>query len=237
MSAGRACKEAKRILSKERRKISRKLVVGVTGGFGTGKTTVAGMFKSFGARVIDADEIARLCLQPSKSIYAKVVRLFGNEIINEDASINRRRLAEIVFSHPRLRHKLNALVHPAIKKDIKAQVAGARGCVVVIDAPLLFETGIEKAADRVVVVTAGLEQQVRRLKKRAGLRRNEVMQRVESQMPLEKKARMADFIIDNSGSLRETEQQAKSIWFNLKAPPGQKKKLEGLRQGGSRWKS
>jgi dephospho-CoA kinase len=217
-------KEAKRILS-NKRKVFRKLVVGVTGGFGTGKTTVAGMFKSFGAAVIDADEIARLCLRPSKSTYAKVVRLFGNEIINEDASINRKRLAEMVFSHPRLRHKLNALVHPAIKKDIKAQVQGAHGCVVVIDAPLLFETGIDKAADKVVVVTAGLEQQVRRLKKRAGLERNEVMQRIQSQMPLEKKARMADFIIDNSGSIRETAQQAKRIWFNLNAPPGRKKKL------------
>jgi len=171
---------------------AKKIVIGLTGGVGTGKTTVSRMFRSMGARVIDADRIAHSLLAPGSKVCAQVKKEFG--------TVDRRALGRAVFADARKRKVLESIIHPFIIRRI-LEKARAAGGMVVIDAPLLFETGLAEKVDTVAVVTASRENQLKRLRTKTGLAAKELAARIRCQMPLSQKVRRADFIIDNNGPL------------------------------------
>jgi len=190
-------------------------VIGLTGGFGTGKTLVASVFKALGGAVLDADAIAHEALGRSSSVYAKVVRAFGSDI-SAGGEIDRKRLAGIVFNDPRALSRLNRLVHPYVLAKIGAAIKKAgRHDVVVIDAPLLIEAGLAGSADILVVVTCSRAEQIARCVKKFRMRRSDVLRRLANQIPVGRKAAMADFVIDNSKTKAQTKRQAEKVWKEI----------------------
>ena len=180
------------------------ILVGLTGGVATGKSTVAKMFKQCGAVVIDADELAHAVVKPGKPAWRQIVKTFGKAVLNPDRTLNRRELGAIVFrSHTKLR-QLEHIIHPRVAREqmrlAKQATKKDPQAVVIYDVPLLFEVGIDKRVDNIIVVTADRNTQIARLKKRNGLSRAEAIRRIRTQMPLSKKIRLADIAID--GTLR-----------------------------------
>lgn len=179
--------------------LRRMILVGLTGGVATGKSTVAGMFEQCGAVVIDADQLARDVVRPGKPAWREIVRLFGKAVLNPDRSLNRQALAAIVFRHPAKRRALEVIIHPRVAREqVRLTRQAARvdpHAVVIYDVPLLFEAGIDKRVDHTIVVTADRNTQISRLKKRNGLSRTEALRRINSQMPLAKKIRRADQVL------------------------------------------
>jgi dephospho-CoA kinase len=180
------------------------IVVGLTGGVATGKSTVAEMFKRCGAVIIDADQLARRVVQPGKPAWREIVKTFGTSVLNTDRSINRHALGAIVFHHRGKLRRLEHIIHPRVAREqqrLVSQIAKRRPhAVVIYEVPLLFEAGVDKRVDSIIVVTAGRETQIARLKKRNGLTRAEALQRIKSQMSLAKKARLADAVLNGSRS-------------------------------------
>jgi dephospho-CoA kinase len=191
-------------------------MIGVTGGFGSGKSTVTKMLKSLGAYTIDADMICRRLMLPGKKVYKDIVNHFGKEILNKDKTINRVKLAKEVFNDPSKLRLLNSIVHPEAIKEISdiARREKDKG-ILVIEGALLIETGFYKKLDALIVVRAGIQNQIRRLVQMKGITREEIFKRLRSQAPLKKKLALADFVIDNSGSKKETGTQVKNIWEKL----------------------
>jgi len=192
-----------------------KLVLGVTGSFGSGKSSVAAMFKERGALVIDADKIARGLTKPGSRVYKKVVSEFSKRILDGSARINRRLLADIVFSDNISLAKLNNIIHPAVIKTITELIRGARAGLVVLDAPLLVEAGLNDLIDKLIVVNITKKEQVKRLKARTSLSSAQINRVIRCQFPLSYKVSLADFVIDNSGSIEKTRKQVKEIWRSL----------------------
>ena len=176
------------------------ILVGLTGGVATGKSTVANMFKQCGAVVIDADEIARIIVKPDKPAWRQIVRTFGRSVLAPDRTINRHALGAIVFRHPAKRRLLEQIIHPRVAREQarRTKLAARQDphAVVIYDVPLLFEAGIDKRVDRTIVVTADRKNQISRLKRRNGLTRAEAIRRIKSQMPLSMKAHRADHVLD-----------------------------------------
>ena len=191
------------------------LTIGLTGSFGTGKTTVARMFQKCGAKVLDADKIAHDLMGRHSRSFKKILRSFGPEILTH-GQINRKKLGKAVFRDERLLKRLTAILHPEVILEIKKNIAHARKNkpVIVIDAPLLIEAGIHRFSDILIVVKADRSQQLLRLKKR-GIPRAEALRRIKVQMPLAAKIRMADIVIDNRGNLNQTKKQVEEIWQRL----------------------
>lgn len=200
------------------------LKVGLTGGLASGKTAVGEMFVALGARLIQADLIAHELMQPGERVYKDVVEHFGREILNDDGSINRSKLAEAAFSKsaPRVQD-LNRIVHPAVilRQNEWMEGVGRQDpdSVAIVEAALIFEAGAAKHFDRLVVVTCTEEQRVARFAARQKLpldaARNEVERRMAAQMPEPEKIKAADYVIDNSGSLDGTCDQVKKVWALL----------------------
>ena len=178
------------------------MLVGLTGGVATGKSTVARMFRQCGAIIIDADELARAVVQPGKPAWRAIVREFGHDILNADRSINRQAIGAIVFRNKAKRRKLEQIIHPRVAREQMRRTRAAAKkdphAVVIYDVPLLFEAGIDKRVDKIVVVTADRETQIIRLKKRNGFTRVEALRRINSQMPLAKKVAQADYVLDGT---------------------------------------
>jgi dephospho-CoA kinase len=199
--------------------VRRFLLVGLTGGIATGKSTVSAMFAHLGARVIDADRLAREVVMPGQRAHQEIVREFGRGILQPDGTIDRKRLGEIVFADPARRKRLEAITHPAIRARQQRLLSGLEEegfeGIVVWDAALLIESGGHSNMDRVVVVVTDPETELRRLVARDGLAEDEARRRVKSQMPLALKARYANYVIDNSGSRAETERRAREVWTAL----------------------
>ncbi len=200
----------------KKRKQNKKKIVGLTGGFGTGKSTVARMFGLFGARIIDADKISHGLIKPREEACRKIIRLFGKEILTKFGIINRRKLAGIVFSDRKSLAKINKIMHPAIIRRMKQEIKSAKEDIVVLDAPLLLETGLDRLVDTVVVVNANLDNQIKRIQKRAALSKSEIIARIKSQIPLKKKLHLADFVIDNNGTIQNTRKQVALVHCNIK---------------------
>ena len=173
---------------------------------------MSGMLQALGAEVIDADRIAHELVLAGKPAYKEITRLFGKKILKKDGEIDRKALGRRVFCDERLLKKLDQCLHPRIIGRIKKGIRNARAKIVVLDAPLLLEAGLGKIADKLVVVTASRAKQVRRAKIKMGLEENEITGRITAQIPLEEKAAMADFIIDNDGTLNKTRRQVTQIW-------------------------
>ena len=176
------------------------VLVGLTGGVATGKSTVARMFKRCGAHVIDADRLAREVVAPGTSGWRAVVRAFGKTVLNPDRSLNRHALGAVVFRHPAKRRLLERIIHPRVVAEQRRRAeAIARKhphAVVVYEVPLLFEAKVDKRVDRIVVVTTDRETQIARLKTRNGFSRAEALRRIRSQLPLKVKTARADHVLD-----------------------------------------
>ena len=196
------------------------LIVGLTGGIASGKSLVAKVFRDLGAHIIDADKIVHELLEPGQQAWEEVVKYFGPEIVFPDKTIDRRKLGEIVFNDAEKRAWLNQCLHPKLFAVYTARVkhlcARSLHAIIVLDAALLIETGYHKKMDRIVVVYADQEQQMERLTSRDRFSREQALVRIRSQMPLSEKCRQADYVIENTGTREETEQQAREIFQKLK---------------------
>ena len=194
------------------------VVIGVTGGLGTGKSTVARMFGELGAIVIDADAVAHEVMEPKRLAWREVVRAFGKEILNEDETINRKRLGERVFRDPEARRQLEAIVHPPVLRRIKQRLhrlkRNRRLRIVVVDVPLLVETGSQSLVEAVVVVTAPPEVQRQRLIER-GMPEADAAARLAAQWDLAAKAAVADYVVDNADGVEQTRRQVTQLWKRL----------------------
>ena len=192
------------------------LVIGVTGGVGTGKSTVAKMLGELGARVLDADAMAHETMRPGSMVWRRIVETFGQGITHPDRTINRQALADAIFSDPDVRRRLEEIVHPQVLKDIKRQLhawkKNGRRLVVVLDVPLLLEAGLANLVDFVIVVRATPEVQRARLMDRRGWSSEEIERRAAAQWPLERKAAQADAVVENSGVASETRRQVRHLW-------------------------
>ena len=196
------------------------IVVGLTGGLGTGKSTVAKMFGDLGAVVLDADRIAHEVMEPKKLAWRAIVKQFGQGILNEDQTVNRRWLADRVFRDPQARRRLEEIVHPRVLQYIKQQLhrlsRNRRLRLAVLDVPLLIESGVPRLVDAVVVVTAPPEVQRSRLTER-GMSEEEINARVAAQWELARKRAVADHVVDNADGLEQTRRQVKQLWNQLTA--------------------
>ena len=196
------------------------LKVGLTGGIVSGKTTVAKIMEGLGGEIIDADEIGHQIIKSNKKAWRGIVHYFGRSILLENNEINRKKLAQIVFSDKKKLSLLNKITHPEIISEIKQRIDRIKknadnNVICIIDAPLLFEAKIDKLMDRIIVVYISREKQIKRLFIRDGLKREDAIKRIDSQMPLEEKVRLADYIIDNRFPIEEVRPQVIQIWEKL----------------------
>jgi dephospho-CoA kinase len=193
------------------------LFVGLTGGIGTGKSTAARMLVERGAVVIDADLLAREAVAPGTDGFRAVVEAFGQEVVNADGTLDRKRLAQIVFEDPERRRALEAIVHPEVRRRIAQTVADNAGTpsVVVLDSPLLIETDGHRDVQVIVVTTTTPQTAIARLVAR-GMDEADARARLAVQMPLEEKARKADVVLDNEGSLEDLAAQVDALWKDLR---------------------
>jgi dephospho-CoA kinase len=189
----------------------KKIILGLTGSFGSGKTRVAAIFKSYGAKVVDADKIVRRVSLPGEAAYKNIVRIFGKGFIGKDKRIDRVKLAARVFNNKALLIKLNKAVHPEVIRVIKKEISRPDSGVIVVDAPLLIEAGLKGLMDKLVVVKISRKNQFKRIFKKMRITKSAVLERLKAQMPLENKVRLADFVIDNDGSIENTRKQVKQI--------------------------
>jgi dephospho-CoA kinase len=193
------------------------LLVGLTGGIGSGKSTVARLLEKRGAVVFDADRLARDAVAPGTAAHDRVVERFGPEILCPTGEIDREALAEIVFADPAARRDLEAIVHPEVRRMFAEGVEPYQetGKIVVFSAPLLVETGMHSELQVLIVVATTEEAQAERLMRDRGMSEADVRSRIAAQMPLEAKAEAADFIIDNDGTLEDLEGQVDCVWADL----------------------
>jgi dephospho-CoA kinase len=195
------------------------LLVGLTGGIGTGKSTVARMLEKWGAVVFDADVLARQAVAPGTPGFDQVVERFGPNVLAPGGGLDREALASIVFSDPAARRDLEGIVHPEVRRMF------AEGCeeyrdsdrVVVFSAPLLVETGMHTAFDLLIVVSAPVATQIERLMRDRGMGERDVQARIAAQLPLEAKAEVADILVDNEGTLEDLERRVERVWRDLDA--------------------
>ena len=195
------------------------IVIGVTGGLGTGKSTVARMFQRLGAAVLDADAIAHEAMAPRRLAWRQVVRAFGAAVLNPDQTVNRARLAQRVFRDEQARRRLERIIHPQVLRELRQRMGRLRRArrvrAVVLDVPLLIEAGGAGVVDALVVVTAPPEVQRRRLARRHGWSAEETNRRIRAQWDLAAKAALADDVVDNSDGVDATRTQVKRIWRRL----------------------
>ena len=200
------------------------LKVGLTGGIASGKSTVSEAFARLGAKVLDADEVAREVVLPGKPAWTKLRHTFGSDFFHPDGRLNRSKLRRLVFADPEQRSRLNAIVHPEVMREIDFRfeqlTSSAEHAVVLVDVPLLIEVGVANRFDKVVVVYVNESVQVMRLMQRDGLSREEARQALSVQIDLREKAKKADFVIDNSGTPGETQAQVEKVWQELLALAG-----------------
>lgn len=192
------------------------MIIGLTGGIACGKSTVARMLERRGAAIVDADLIAREVVEPGSPVLDQIAERFGRDVLNADGSLNRKRLADIVFSDAEAKRDLEQLTHPAIRARIRERIARLERerpqGLNVADIPLLYESGLEHEYPEIMVVYVPESVQLRRLMERDGLDERQAMSRIRAQIPIEEKKRRADIVIDNSGSLRDTEEQVDRFW-------------------------
>lgn len=207
-------------------------MVGLTGGIGTGKSTVARMLAALGARVIDADAIVHELQAPGTPLLARIAEAFGSAMLRPDGALDRERLGKLVFSDPAARKRLNELVHPAVGVEMVRRLEAARAAgvpLVVLDIPLLLEGRAARAAQparaatasdlvsEVIVVYAPEAAQIERQVSRDGATAEHAAERVRAQLSIEEKRKLADHVIDNSGTLADTERQVRELYAKLVA--------------------
>ena len=197
------------------------LRVGLTGGLATGKSFVGHALADLGCHLIEADELGHQVLLPAGEAYDAVVNEFGEEILDEDRYIDRRKLSALVWDNPERLAKLNSLVHPAViakEEQMIRQFAEADPvAIAVVESAILVETGSYKRFDRLIVVVCTVEQQMERAMKRGAYSKEEVLARLSRQLPLEEKLRVADYVINTSGAKEHTLEQTKAVYTSLRS--------------------
>jgi dephospho-CoA kinase len=194
------------------------LKIAITGGAGSGKSTVARMFKELGAEVLDADQIARDAVAVGTPAWQELRRLFGEDFFNQNGTLNRSKLAHRVFSDPAARHRLETLIHPLVAQELRARVVDLERQdvgLVLVEVPLLFEAGREEEFDLVIVVAAPKADRIQRLKSRDHRTDEEIRGILQAQWPLADKVARAHYVVENGRELSLTQQQVKIIWDKL----------------------
>lgn len=195
-------------------------VLGLTGGIGSGKSTVARMLAAHGAQVIDADALAREAVAPGSPGLAAIRARFGDEVFAPDGGLDRQALGARVFGDPHLRAVLNGIVHPEVARLAMTRIQSLREAgagLIVYDVPLLYENSLDRVLPEVVVVDAPLDARYQRLRSRDGLSKEAVDARIAAQMPLEEKVRRADWVIDNGGTVEATQAAVDALFARIQA--------------------
>ena len=195
-------------------------VIGVTGGIGSGKSTVSELLAELGAVIIDADEVGHEALKPDTEVWREVVAAFGRQIVTPEGDIDRAKLGEIVFGNPESLSRLNQIMHPRMYDMVKAKLEGYRRqgvAVVVLEAPLLIEANWTSLVDEVWVTVAAEATVLRRIKEKFGLSEGESLARIRCQLPSEERAKHADVIIDTDCGLDELKAKVRELWRRLHA--------------------
>jgi dephospho-CoA kinase len=200
------------------------MLLGLTGSIATGKSTVANMLRRRGAVLIDADQVARKVVEPGSLGLNKIIENFGSEMVTAEGRLDRAKLGELVFNDEEARERLNALLHPLIIEEMK-QLTGQSlkkepHSIVIWDVPLLIEENLTQFVEQVIVVYVPESIQLKRLMERNQLTETEAIKRMKSQLSIEDKKKVADYIIDNSGSLEDTERQVDQLWKYLTLKSG-----------------
>ena len=197
------------------------LLVGLTGGIATGKSTVAEMLRQLGGEIIDADRLARDVVEPEQPAWKQIVAEFGRGVVTAEGALDRKKLGAIVFADPERRKRLEAITHPAIRARFQARLdeltAQGFAGIVVFDAPVMIESGNYKNMDRLVVVVTDDATQAARLQERDGTDEAEGRRKIASQMPLAEKAQLADYVINNSGAREATAAEVRRVFAALMA--------------------
>lgn len=196
------------------------ILIGLTGGIGCGKTEVAKIFQALGAKVIDADRIGKEVVDTRPEIMREIVKTFGSQFQNSDGSLKRKELGSYVFADEARKKELNGIIHPHLWKKMKEEAACAvqeGHAVIIVDAALIYETGLEKHFDKVIVVNSRMELRIARIQQRDQLTKEEIRNRIESQIPMEEKVLRADIVIDNNGSLDDLRREGEKVYRNLSA--------------------
>lgn len=193
--------------------------IGLTGGIATGKSTVSSMLTRKGALLVDADVIAREVMLPGHPVLAEVAAYFGQDVIQADGQLDRKKLGEIIFHDEKKRQALNEITHPAIRREIRKQMTDYEAAypdrLVVVDIPLLYESELQSLFEKVIVVYVPREIQLHRLMERDNITKERAEARLNSQMDIEQKKQLADEVIDNSGTLEKTSFQVDELWKRL----------------------
>ncbi len=191
-------------------------IIGLTGGIGSGKSTVSRMLRGLGARIIDADQVARDVVEKGKPALNEIVEVFGKETLLEDGTLDRKKLGAIIFSDAGKREKLNEITHPRIIEEIRLRIEKYKSeniaDVIVLDCALLFEMNMESMVEESWLVSLDRHTQIKRIMNRDELTEEDAQKRINAQMSLEKKAERATRIIDNSSEVNETHKQVLELW-------------------------
>jgi dephospho-CoA kinase len=194
--------------------MKKSLVVGLTGGFGVGKSSVAQRFKNMGAEVIDADDAAHDAMKKGSPVFDPIIELFEEALHPGGKKMDREKLALIVFEDAKRRKELEAVIHPYVYEKIKERIDASERQVILVEVPLLFEAGFETLFDKILVVTCNSTVKLKRLK-RKGFPGPEVRARERAQMPEALKAQKADFLIDNSKTIYQTQREIERLWYKF----------------------
>jgi dephospho-CoA kinase len=195
-------------------------LIGLTGGIASGKSTVARILERLGAAVINADVLAREVVEPGTEAWKEIVQAFGNEVLQPDQTLDRQKLRALIFNQPEARKKLESIIHPRVRTLAEERIRehGAAGyAVVVYEVPLLFEGKLHEWLRPVILVACNLDTQRQRLQQRDRLGAAEAQKHIDAQMSLEEKRRLADYVIENNGSLDDLERQVQRILEKIKA--------------------
>ncbi|HEY6365542.1 MAG TPA: dephospho-CoA kinase [Candidatus Binatia bacterium] len=195
-------------------------LVGLTGGIASGKSAVAAILRRLGAAIINADDLSREVVQPEQDAWKEIIDAFGPDILQEDKTLERRKLRQIVFENPEARKKLEAIIHPRVRALAErkiSELAAAGTSIIVYEVPLLFENQIHLWLRPVIVVACDIETQKKRLLERDHLTELEAQRHLDAQMSLEEKRKLADYVIENDGTLEELEQQVRGVLQKIQA--------------------
>jgi dephospho-CoA kinase len=195
-------------------------LVGLTGGIASGKSAVAAILKRLGAAVIDADELSREVVQPGEEAWKEIVDTFGPDILQQDQTLDRGKLRKIVFDNPQARKKLESIIHPRVRARAEEKIrelAAAGKSVIVYEVPLLFEVQLHHSLRPVILVACDTTTQINRLRDRDHLTEAEAQKHLVAQMSLDEKRKLADYTIENGGSLEELEGQVRAVVEKIKA--------------------
>lgn len=202
------------------------MLLGVTGGIASGKTVVAKMLEELGAALIDFDLLARQVVEPGEPAFTQIVDYFGKEVLQEDGTLNRKKLSKIVFQDTEKRNQLEGFTHPPIFEEFLKQVNAITEkdpeAVIQVVVPLLIEKNLQPIFDKILVVYVPEEQQIERLVERDGISREEAARMLEAQLPIDQKLTYADFVVHNEGSTEGTRKQLEEVWLELKRLQGEK---------------